>query len=261
MVCVNKKRVFYTANDGSIAKADVNCGHCLSCLMRYSYDWSIRCRLEASLHNDNTCVTLTYKDVDNPSLEKRDYQLFLKKLRKKYDCRYFGCGEYGEKNGRKHFHIILFGVDFKDKVYFKKSKTGGPVYTSKELSSLWPHGWATIGEFSQEAAVYCAKYLAKIKPLADGLRPPFCFMSLKPSIGIEAVTDDDLNKGYIYINGKQIFLPRSFYKSYARKGILFPDAAISRAVHALDIDSDEYDEFSFFSERNFKNILDKLHFL
>lgn len=43
-------------------------------------------------------------------LQKRHYQLFLKRLRKftGASITYVVCGEYGHKYGRPHFHIILF---------------------------------------------------------------------------------------------------------------------------------------------------------
>ncbi len=204
----------------------VRCGHCVACQVAYSSDWAFRCELEMTLHKKNTCVTLTYDDEhlpENGELVKRDYQLFLKRLRKYFypwTFRYFGCGEYGSKKGRCHFHIILFGVDFKDKVFFKTSKSGLPVYNSHDLSLLWKKGFATIGDVSRETSFYTAKYLSKLRT-PNGKIPPFCFMSLKPSIGFNYFTTEDFERGYIYFKGQKRFIPRSYYLSLKRKDSLY----------------------------------------
>ena len=73
----------------------------------------MRCNHEASLYSVNSFVTLTYDDEHLPGdqcLDHRDFQLFMKRLRKRFPSRFFMCGEYGGLNGRPHYHSILFGV-------------------------------------------------------------------------------------------------------------------------------------------------------
>lgn len=197
----------------------VPCGKCVGCQLEKSRQWAIRCTHEAQLHPVNCFVTLTYSDDQLPdlnSLDYRDVQLFLKKLRNwvtVYDyktrkalegskIRYFLCGEYGEEGTRRpHYHIILFNWDFPDKVEFKKSKSGNEQYTSAWLDSIWNKGHATITECNfataQYVAQYCTKKLGADKSIWDYqvLDPEtgelherakeFVHMSLKPGIGYE----------------------------------------------------------------------------
>jgi hypothetical protein len=75
--------------------------------------------------------------------------------------RFYACGEYGELNRRPHYHAILFGVAFADKVLLRKSKSGQSLYTSAELSSYWDAGLHSIGDVSFESAAYVARYILK----------------------------------------------------------------------------------------------------
>jgi hypothetical protein len=174
------------------------CGQCIGCRLERSRQWAIRCLHEASLHNFNCFITLTFDqkhllDRSNPfTVDPRDFQLFMKRLRKRLwqdhlrrytllyrisgifsksltrwlanklfnSPRYFSCGEYGDKFGRPHYHACLFGVDFPDKVLWKEVN-GFPLYTSKILSSLWPFGFSSIGAVSFESAAYVARYIMK----------------------------------------------------------------------------------------------------
>lgn len=119
---------------------------------------------EASLHEDNCFVTLTYDAEHLPadmSLDVRHWQLFAKRLRKRVGpFRFFHCGEYGENFARPHYHAIIFGYDFPDKVYFKGDGET-KVYTSDLLDSLWQLGHSLIGAVTFESAAYVARYVTK----------------------------------------------------------------------------------------------------
>lgn len=102
----------------------VACGNCIECQMLYSSTWAFRIGLEAQLYEHNCFITLTYNEDNRPKddhLSKRDLQLFLKRLRKHFNnkkIRFFACGEYGDKKGRPHYHIILFNCNFEDMYFF-----------------------------------------------------------------------------------------------------------------------------------------------
>lgn len=120
---------------------------------------------EASLHEDNCFLTLTYNDEnlpDNNSLELRAFQLFIKRLRKRFgpNIRFFHCGEYGELSGRPHYHAILFNFDFPDKVLYS-CRDNNRLYSSSICSELWPFGFNTIGDVTFESAAYVARYVLK----------------------------------------------------------------------------------------------------
>ena len=125
----------------------IPCGKCVGCRSDNAKMWSIRAYNELQLHDNNCFITLTYND-DNPlvqsdplclaSLRYKHFQNFMKRLRKKSGAKiqYLVAGEYGLKDGRSHWHAILFGYDFPDKepVYVSK---GFIHYSSKLLDECW----------------------------------------------------------------------------------------------------------------------------
>ena len=193
----------------------VPCGSCVECLEQYSNVWAYRCMLEAKFHKENCMITLTYDEAHNPiTLVRRDVQLFLKRLRKAHSdisIRYFGCAEYGGKNLRPHFHILIFGYRPKDLCYFKK-EGDHTLYLSNEISDLWEKGFITVGDVSLYSAKYSAKYLQKLRPIPSCLRPQFTFMSTKPGIGLFGVGQKNYETDKIYLEGKAVSLPRYFVK-------------------------------------------------
>lgn len=84
-----------------------------------------------------------------------------KEARKKAPkVRFFHCGEYGEKNGRPHYHAILFGYDFSDKVYL--TTVGGHIYWhSPMLRKIWDYGHNVVAGVSFESCAYTARYITK----------------------------------------------------------------------------------------------------
>jgi len=120
---------------------------------------------EASLYEKNSYITLTYAPEFLPkggSLDRRAFPLFMKRLRKEVGpVRYFHAGEYGEENGRPHYHALLFGLRFDDQRASGKSKGGFPVFRSDTLQWLWPDGFSDIGAVSFESASYVARYCLK----------------------------------------------------------------------------------------------------
>ena len=153
----------------------VPCGQCIGCKLDRSRSWALRCAHEAEFHDQNSFITLTYAtEPFGGSLKPMDVTLFMKRLRRKLakPVKFFMCGEYGsvrDENGqiipgelgRPHYHILLFGHDFEDKLFFKKSNTGFPIYTSELLTERWGLGHAVTQAFSIEAAAYVARYCTK----------------------------------------------------------------------------------------------------
>lgn len=102
------------------------------------------------------------------SLSKRDVQLFMKRLRADVAernpstrIRFYAVGEYGDRFGRPHYHIALFGEDFSDERKYWRTSGGYPCYRSSRLEKLWPHGNSEIGELTIESAAYVASYVMK----------------------------------------------------------------------------------------------------
>lgn len=147
------------------AKQSMPCGRCVGCDLERSRQWAVRCMHEAAMHQDNCFVTLTYDGDHLPpggSLDKDAFPLFMKRLRKRFPqtIRYFHAGEYGDRNGRPHYHACLFGVDFPDKYHWTTRKEF-PVWRSPTLESLWPLGQSEIGTVTFESAAYVARYIMK----------------------------------------------------------------------------------------------------
>lgn len=169
------------------------CGKCIGCRLERSRQWAVRCVHEALLYDRNCFITLTFNDANldaNGSLVKRDFVLFMKRLRKEFGAgiRFFHCGEYGSKLQRPHHHAILFNFDFDDKVLWSFNN-GYPLYRSASLERLWPFGFSTIGNCTFETAAYVARYVVK-KVNGDmaaehynGLEPEYVSMSRMPGIG------------------------------------------------------------------------------
>lgn len=198
------------------------CGSCLGCRLERSRQWALRCVHEASLHSHNSFVTLTYSEENIPrngSLVPHHFHTFIERLRARYGkVRYFGCGEYGENLGRPHFHILLFGVNFEDKVLWKKGSEGN-LYRSRILERLWKFGFSTIGEVSFQSSAYVASYVLKkvTGELAPGhygdKYPEFVRMSRNPGLGFgwfQKFRDDVFPRDYVVCEGKQLAVPKYY---------------------------------------------------
>lgn len=212
----------------------IPCGQCVGCRLERSRQWAMRCIHEASLHEDNCFITLTYSDDRLPeggTLVKKHFQDFMKRFRFRVDpvkLRFFHCGEYGEKYRRPHYHALIFGYDFPDKVFKRKTGQGHRVYTSELLSNDWSHGLCEIGAVTFESAAYCARYImGKVTgdlaqsyyEVVDGdgvvtdLLPEYVTMSRRPGIGrgwFDKFPTDVFPKDYIIVNGVKCRPPR-FY--------------------------------------------------
>jgi hypothetical protein len=145
----------------------IPCGMCIGCRLDRSREWALRCMHESTLHKENCFITLTYDEKNLPhdtSLNPPDVQKFFKRLRKRLKgkkIRYYYCGEYGDKNGRPHYHILLFGHDFTDRIFSGKTQSGLPLYTSPTLESVWGNGIVQVGDITFESAAYVARYIMK----------------------------------------------------------------------------------------------------
>jgi len=217
------------------------CGQCIGCRLERSRQWAIRCVHEASLHEQNCFITLTYAPEHLPkdnSLHYKDFQLFMKRLRKRFSnqkIRFYMCGEYGENFGRPHFHACLFGFDFDDKRLFFTSSHGDKIFRSDVLEELWPFGLCSIGEVTFKSAAYVARYIMKKvtgkgsfvhynQVDEDGVcsdvtrTPEFTKMSLKPGIGsdwLDKYKDDVYPHDYVIVNGRKVKPPRYYDKKYS----------------------------------------------
>lgn len=228
-------KVVFTHTAGWVDRhVTVACGQCLGCRLERSRQWATRCMHEASCHVQNSFVTLTYDDDNLPAnggLVLKDWQNFAKRLRKaRGPFRFYHCGEYGDTNGRPHYHAALFGIDFMaDQTLYKLSPQGHGLYNSPSLQSLWPQGFAVVGALTYESAAYVARYVMKKvtgKKAAEhyercnpstgevySLRPEYTTMSRNPGIGknwLNKYIDDVYPEDYVVINQSKSRPPKYY---------------------------------------------------
>ena len=225
---------------GSSSKRPVRCGQCIGCRLEYSRQWAVRIMHEASMHEFNSFVTLTYKEAPE-SLRYEDFQLFMRRLRKERGyARFFMSGEYGEQGGRPHYHAALFGVRFGDACNGRAGDSGFKVYESMELSSLWREGFCSVGDLSFESAAYVARYVVKkvtgeaAESHYGGRVPEFARMSLKPGIGarwLEKFWSDVFPSGKVVSRGFVANAPRFYRKKFAER---FPELAAAKSQEYAD---------------------------
>lgn len=221
---------------------------------------------EASLYEDNVFITLTYAPGNLPangSLEYRDFQLFMKRLRKHFtgrEIRFYMCGEYGELNQRPHYHACLFNVTFDDQVPKGKSKSGQVFYDSALLEKLWGLGGVSVQPLVRETASYCARYIMKKVTGDDATihystidedgemrhkEPEFARMSLRPGIGarwLDRFVGDVFNFDSIVCDGQHRQVPRFYDKRFKRNGGDFDAIEFGRQQRAARAFADNTDE-------------------
>ena len=228
------------------------CGNCIGCRLEYSRQWAIRmlCELEDTKKygNGEACfLTLTYNNEHLPEknycydsdgveyispyhpLNKRDIQLFIKRLRKRFQTkkiRYYLCGEYGSDDNTKrpHYHLVLFGIDFHEDRKLHHIKNGFMYYTSDEVKKLWTdpkdknadtnsYGIHIITDVSFDTCAYVARYVTKKMRGEDadvydlyGIPCEFSLMSRRPGIGrlyFDEHKEDIYEYDEIYMNGQK----------------------------------------------------------
>lgn len=228
---------------------------------------------------------------ENNSLNKRHAVLFLKRLRKSLSredgdigatgelsttprnkdlvrghqlettsnkttrrkIRFYLAGEYGETYGRPHFHICLFGIDFHDKKYLRKTPAGSKIYTSEKLSKLWTYGFASVGELTFESAAYAARYImkkingkkqeqhyTKINKETGEIykqEKEYNNMSRMPGLGSTWLTKyekDVYPHGKVIVRGKKANAPRYYDKQYEKiKPEQYEDLQYGRHLEAI----------------------------
>jgi len=195
------------------------CGSCVGCQISRARSWAIRCELELRLHARASFITLTYRDSSLPlfrTLVKEHLGDFGRSLRKKckregVQLRWFGCGEYGERRGRPHYHAILFGTE-----------------DAEAVSRSWPHGFASCSQVTPGRIAYAAGYCAKKVGLLDKPRlevdrdgvvtdeyvPPFITMSRRPGLGGHVRQHWRSWRTHARWQGAEVPAPRFLHKSW-----------------------------------------------
>lgn len=228
-------------NPGAIV---VSCGHCIGCRLDYSRSWADRMMLELETAGKGLFVTLTYDNEhcpwsqfdedDNPmygTLNKRDVQLWMKRLRKRFGdikIRFYLAGEYGERTLRPHYHCILFGIGLSDLDPLYEhgcNELGQRYYISPDLSESWSLGHVLVSDVSWKTCAYVARYVTKklngpwsIDYAVRNVEPEFALMSRKPGIGRQYLEEhpECLDMANINLSAPdgalKIRIPKYYYK-------------------------------------------------
>lgn len=203
---------FYVKKDGD--NIPVPCGKCPECLKRRVSGWSFRLMQEGRQALTAYFITLTYDTSTVPitkkgfmTLNKRDCQLFMKRLRKQSlsPLKYYLAGEYGEDNWRPHYHMLLFNARLED------------------VQPAWQNGHIHYGDVTGASIGYTLKYMCKPRRIPlhqnDDRVPEFSLMSKR--LGLNYLTEAMVNwhradmNNRMYCNvedGKKIAMPR-YYKN------------------------------------------------
>lgn len=247
---------------------EVPCGHCPECIQQRRAEWTGRNMVELTHSARAYHVTFTFEeplkllndDYDYYSYfdfwipKKCVYQKLLKRMRKKYDFRYFGVFEFGSNTHRPHYHIIFY---FKDDIQLSED----------DFRQFWPYGIISVTNVEQATTHYLTKDLMKYERVAsysiefisqlpkdvkrDMLfkrllyKRGFNFMSLRPAIGSQLLENEEyvsfVRQYYndfgkfpmLCVEGQKFPFPRYYVK------MLFPDIDRMSAMQERQAIADE----------------------
>lgn len=187
--------------------------------MSRAREWTLRCRYELEQHSQAAFITLTYdRESLPPTLQKRDLQLFNKRLRRAAGpFRFFASGEYGETNGRPHYHSIAFGIDARERDL---------------IEATWGLGRTHAVPVTPAAVAYVAGYTAKkvgwrldaaderIDPDTGEVyhwQPPFILMSRRPGIGGHLRQYPQSWRLHAVLDGQKLPVPRFLHEAWKKQ--------------------------------------------
>lgn len=179
-------------------------------------------------------VTLTYDDQnlpENGSLDPDHFRSFIRAMRESEgSLSYYGCGEYGDQYSRPHYHAVLFGPEFSDRVPID-GRQGPNVFSSDYLGDTWGRGITEFSSVTLASASYVAGYVRKkvaamenpdlytrVDPDTGELvsvTPEFARMSRRPAIGkrwIEKNWQHVYAHDRVVIDGHEMKPPRYYDK-------------------------------------------------
>jgi hypothetical protein len=205
------------------------CGQCRICREMRSSMWSTRMMHERQYWDSSVFLTLTYNNRFLPidgNLDKYELQCYIKRIRKAIEpkkIKYFACGEYGEKFGRPHYHLIIFGLGVRDYNLFLTE---------------WQCGFIKCDIVGRAQCRYVTKYVTKA-PLGRSKRECLRlsrtpeFQTCSRGLGLSWLMERAQvigDKGIFY-HGRQASLPRYYVNKLRDAGLstqVVDDVAASR---------------------------------
>lgn len=192
------------------ARQYVRCGKCWSCVKTMRQDvLASRIELEALAYEDVTFATLTYSDDHVPLLVSDEMELigptlradhgvlFAKRLRKASGdrkLRLYIVGEYGERTGRPHYHLAVFGYPPCERGRTdmdRQFKTGSCCPPCDLIFKAWGKGGVQLVRFGigagQYLAAYSVKHLYTKGEKLGGREREYARWSRRPGLGVPAL--------------------------------------------------------------------------
>jgi hypothetical protein len=202
----------------ALEQLQIPCGRCVGCRLRRARDWSIRCGLELSLHDTACWATLTYDDAHlPPTLSRSHLSGFIKRLRARVEplrFRFFASGEYGERLGRPHYHVILFGLS----TSFDLSVSGSWPFGFSRLDAISPASIAYVCGYTSKKAADCSEPRGERLDVRTGelyeFQPSFLQMSRRPGIGGASRSHWRSWRDSAIVDGDKVPVPRYLHQAY-----------------------------------------------
>lgn len=214
-----KDKRFFNGEFPQDYQITIPCGKCEACLVRKSNEWAFRLQNEYRNSKNAFFITLTYDEENVPvktvlrckpnqvgyiisnnlfngdyipltkevkTFDKKDCQLFIKKLRKHLGkgLRFFLASEYGEDRNRPHYHMILFNVPESRYDWQTRDKL------FELVERCWNKGMCTVEKILDERLVYTAKYSLSTLDMPEYMPRPFILASRHPMIGQSFLTKE-----------------------------------------------------------------------
>lgn len=172
------------------------CGQCLACRINDTRAWFVRTFFECKKMDRpfQYFLTLTYNDESLPNdglCSKKEAKSFINTFNTYYmlRLRYFFTSDYGNLNGRPHYHAIFLST--------KK-------ITTKMVERIWRKGYVKLKPLTKKNMKYTLRYTVKKQPFDGSLDGWFRLIS--KGWGLNA-KDYYPNDGYYIIDGKKYAVP------------------------------------------------------
>jgi len=189
---------------------ETSCRECDECAATYKNSWVSRCIAEKQGMAHTYAITLTYANVDGePPLGARvyrykDVQAFWMRIRaaakrrwgQSIDMRYVIVGEKGTRNGRCHYHGVIFASHpIVELGKLTSARGSGFAYKRRLDWTTWGHGYVEFQRADRKGISYALKYILKARMTAERSRgfgregktewlaSSYLWCSKKPAIG------------------------------------------------------------------------------
>jgi len=244
----------------------VPCCKCMACRIARTSEWTTRVMHEL-IGKSGCFITLTYDEKnlpENGTLVKEHFQLFMKRLRRFVEptkIKYYGCGEYGEKTNRPHYHAVIINwMPDREGLY----RPSGKYYASRQLEKLWMFGNNTVGTITNDSVQYVCGYIRKklygpkYQDIYGGRLAPFQLQSMKLGYDYAVQHKDQILEKGITRDGKNVGIPRYYRKKLIEKDTVEEYYYHQKCKEARDKEQEPYlDENGIMREYYFDKASDR----